>query len=194
MKERITVVCGFGRCGSTLAMTMLWAGGMPVYADTACGFESEVVDLLPLKTTWMQNAVGRAVKVLNPHINVLPQTYGYNFIWMDRNERDMALSMAKFSRTLIGVNMSHTDQIRLERNLKQDRATVLPLLRRYEESRLLMLNFADIVTRPEEAAETLANFCDCDLNPEKMASVVVRRSPKCYPGMMETRFLDRVLA
>ena len=65
--KAIVVVTGFGRCGSSLAMRMLCAGGMPVTTDNRDSFEDERVMRLPGDTRWLRECEGRALKVLDPY-------------------------------------------------------------------------------------------------------------------------------
>lgn len=71
---RITIVCGFGRCGMSLVMQTLDAGGMPVhdswpaYEDaTAHGGNRALMDTLPAK----------AVKRLDRQLPSLPSFKGF---------------------------------------------------------------------------------------------------------------------
>jgi hypothetical protein len=59
----ITIVAGAGRCGTSLLMQMLHAGGMPVIADNKESFESERTepDIYRENTAWLQ--AGHALKI-----------------------------------------------------------------------------------------------------------------------------------
>ncbi len=45
--QTITYVCGFGRCGSSLVMAMLFRGGMDVYCDADTMGTSFETDKMP---------------------------------------------------------------------------------------------------------------------------------------------------
>ena len=74
-----TIVTGFGRCGSTMLMRMLDAGGMPVVADSRASFESELFRV-PKPTDWQQYR-GRAIKVLDPHRWCFPSAQDVRFLF-----------------------------------------------------------------------------------------------------------------
>lgn len=84
-------VCGFGRCGSTMLMAMLNAGGIPPVA----GADERSYEA-PLERLTASDVDGRAVKVLDFH-DRMPAGVDWRIIWCDRRPADRAASAAKLA-------------------------------------------------------------------------------------------------
>ncbi len=89
----ITVVSGLPRSGTSLMMQMLAAGGMPLLtdwerkpdADNPRGYcEWEPVKLLPKQPERIDEAEGKAVKVITQLLMSLPEGRDYRVIFMER--------------------------------------------------------------------------------------------------------------
>lgn len=184
--EPIIVVVGFARCGSSLLMSMLDAGGQPVVADSSVSYESELVRGLPEKHRWLASCGGKAVKILEPQYLKPPQGYPYHFIWMNRDLQEQAKSQYAFVSAL-GIKPNKTPRV-LAKSLQRDRPKVIQMLKSYPNSNLLILSFDRLVTQPASSIQKLIKFCP-GLDAEKMNSVIIRRSPKCqYLRIEEAKF------
>ena len=62
------IVTGFGRCGTTMVMTMLDAGGFPVAGHRPAYEVAAAMGPGRLDHDWMDRQAGRAVKVIDPTI------------------------------------------------------------------------------------------------------------------------------
>lgn len=194
----ITIVAGFGRCGSSLVMQMLAAGGMPTpYAE----FPSYEVDFA--KTPVMMSALqGGAIKVLAPHIHRPPVGPVYRWIWLDRDPVEQAKSMAKFWRaafveapaSLPPMLEFGPDQIaELAESFKRDRPRANGLMLKYTQcTGILKLRFEAILLDPPWAAYSLSKFCGGRLDEAKMVAAVRPRGPECLPYMLELEQLAEV--
>lgn len=118
----IVVVGGFARCGSSMLMRMLRAGGIPALADDQeGGLEYHEAVELPDNHAWLAKADGMAVKVLDPHRCVVPRQYDARFILMRRNVHEQALSQEKFLRTVLpGLPVERGYAARLAKSLASD--------------------------------------------------------------------------
>jgi hypothetical protein len=92
----IVVVSGLPRSGTSMAMKMLEAGGLPVLTDgvrAADGsnpngyYEFERVKTLdkPGSHDWLADARGKAVKIISLLLTHLPESYDYRVIFMRRD-------------------------------------------------------------------------------------------------------------
>ncbi len=97
----ITVVSGLPRSGTSLMMQMLHAGGMEVLSDGARGaddnnpkgyLELEAVKHTSTDSTWVDDAAGRAVKVIHALLRSLPEGYRYRVIFMKRRLDEVVAS------------------------------------------------------------------------------------------------------
>jgi hypothetical protein len=101
----ITVVSGLPRSGTSLMMQMLVAGGMPVLSDhirTADAdnpegyFEFEAVKDLPKGDfEWLDDAQGKAVKIISALLEHLPDSRQYRVVFMRRRMGEILASQRK---------------------------------------------------------------------------------------------------
>jgi hypothetical protein len=102
----IVVVSGLPRSGTSMAMKMLEAGGVPILTDgkrTADEsnpkgyYEFEPVMRLHEDSDkrWLADAQGKAVKIISFLLASLPETHNYKVILMHRNLREVMASQSK---------------------------------------------------------------------------------------------------
>jgi hypothetical protein len=89
----ITVVTGIPRSGTSLMMQMLQAGGMQLLIDEHRRadasnpkgyFEFELVKHISKNSFWINNAEGKAVKIIIPHLFHVPLMHDYKILFMER--------------------------------------------------------------------------------------------------------------
>lgn len=95
----ILFVAGFGRCGTTMMMTMLDRGGFPVVGPRPAYEVGEMSPMAKPDPQWLRACAGKAVKWIDPikariSRNDLPTAPV--IIHMDRDKRNMAASQVKF--------------------------------------------------------------------------------------------------
>lgn len=191
----ITIVSGFGRCGSSMIMQMLEAGGMPTSGEFPA-FENEYGAGLfsgALTADMMWKIDGCAVKLLDPHRGIIPKGPQYRTIWCVRDPGEQAKSQAKFLRLLTGIQMSRAEVRGFVRSYEKDKAPALQALYRagVPPDGIMALRFQFVLARPWEAAEKINAHCGGGLNTEKMAAAVIQRSPACAPGLdLEMRLIE----
>ena len=90
----ITVVSGLPRTGTSMMMQMLEAGGLPVLTDTIRAadednlrgyYELQAVMRTRRDPSWVNDALGKAVKVIYLLLMDLPTDYTYRVVFMRRN-------------------------------------------------------------------------------------------------------------
>lgn len=100
-RDFITVVSGLPRSGTSLAMQMLAAGGIPPMTDHERSpnpdnprgyFEDERVKHLRTDTAWLEDAIGRAVKVIHMLLTALPDDRKYRVVFMRRDVAEVVRS------------------------------------------------------------------------------------------------------
>jgi hypothetical protein len=101
----VVIVSGLPRSGTSMMMKMLEAGGMPVLidhirepnTDNPKGYyEFERVKKLPQgDTAWLDDASGKAVKVISQLVMHLPDTYAFRVIMMRRDINEILASQTK---------------------------------------------------------------------------------------------------
>ena len=177
--QNIIIVAGFGRCGSSLVMQMLNAGGVPCigthpdYEDMRAASSSTILQVL---------TPGMAVKVLDPqhHLQHLDLTHA-RAIWLDRDTTEQAKSALKLLG-LHGVNttrsMRHSVRT-LARSYASDRARALKTL---GHASTLAMRFEDLLNEPKRAAEQIAQHIARPFDTLAAARQVIPRAPACSPG------------
>jgi hypothetical protein len=98
----VTVVSGLPRSGTSMMMKMLEAGGIPPLTDEIREADTDnpkgyyeferVKKLDEGDTAWLEEAQGKAVKVISALLKYLPQGYTYKMIFMRRNMEEILAS------------------------------------------------------------------------------------------------------
>ena len=99
----IIVVSGLPRSGTSMAMRMLDAGGLPIVADGLRRadvanpkgyYEFEPVKGLDQQgdTAWLADARGKALKIISFLLTYLPESYDYRVVFMRRDLGEVVAS------------------------------------------------------------------------------------------------------
>lgn len=193
MKE-IIIVAGLGRCGSTMIMQMLRAGGMPVVADNLVSCEDSRSNSITKKSSWLEEAQGKAIKVLLPDVINLPNEFSYRIIWIKRDYNEQAKSQVKFLRLLQAIHISSSAWKKMARELpKQEMIGMIKFKRR--SLPIAIFTFEDILIDPLREAIRICEYLKQDhgyLLPTVMANVVKKRSSKCAEGLdIEIEYMNK---
>lgn len=158
------IVTGLPRSGTSLAMQMLAAGGVPPMtdherqadADNPRGyFEFERVKQLKTDKSWLDDAQGRAVKVIHMLLTELPDDRDYRVVFMRRDigevVRSQSTMLARSGR--IGANLAPD---RLAEIFRQQLAVVERWLSTRPRFSVLDVGYAELVADPLSWAERIA--------------------------------------
>jgi hypothetical protein len=162
MNAPITIVCGFGRCGTSLVMQMLAAAEIPTTGRYPA-FEAEQTNPIGFDGEWLAQQAGKAVKVLDPHRPEIKFVRGpaYRVILLERNRRQQALSQLKLMRVMFGALPNVPMECAItatERSYKRDRPRVINKLGTLTQE-VLRLDFEDLIKHPLFSAAVIAAFC-----------------------------------
>ena len=178
----IVVVSGLPRSGTSMAMKMLQAGGLPLLTDAARPadhsnpdgyFEFELVKQLDKSgdLAWLGHARGKGVKVISWLVTWLPEHYDYRVIFM---QRDLDEVMA--SQNAMLLQRGEPRGIDDPDSMRQIYGRHLDQVRRFLEDRscfsTLTVNYAEVVERPAVEAKRLAEFLHRRLDVGRMAAAV----------------------
>jgi hypothetical protein len=175
----ITVVSGLPRSGTSLMMQMLAAGGMPLLTDSERkpdahnprGYcEWEPVKLLPKQPERIDEAEGKAVKVITQLLMSLPEGRDYRVIFMERPLPEVLASQDEMLRRRGKSDLlSHDEMTKaFQAHLKEvvtwftDRPNI-PILR---------MGYRRVLQSPQNSAQAIAEFLAVDLDVEAMAREV----------------------
>jgi len=192
--QPIVVVSGLPRSGTSMAMKMLEAGGVPVLIDgirTADHsnpkgyYEFEPVKELDKggRLAWLPEARGKAVKIISFLLTYLPETYDYRVVFMERDLDEVIASQDKML-----ISRGEERHANGADGMKQAYATHLKKVDRFLASRrcfaTLRLQYRAVVDHPSEEARRLNQFLGGRLDIPRMAQVADRelyRNRKAAP-------------
>lgn len=176
----ITIIAGFGRCGSSLVMQMLHAAGYETTGEYPA-FEDIRATALPYENRWLEEVEGKALKVIDPHRCQLPIDHDYKIIWLDRKPIEQAKSQMKLFSTLTSIKTTRKDIIAIAKSYKRDKPICLKLLKKLGP--VLSMSFENLILSPIISAEKINSFLGDELDYLEMAKVVIGRPVFCMPGM-----------
>jgi hypothetical protein len=173
-------VCGFGRCGSTMVMAMLDAGGCPPVIGSKSG-SYEVSDVSVAMQWPAHRYSGRAIKLLDG-IKHYPLTTkpNWRFVWIDRDIHQQARSTAKFFGAIAGLSFDDDGLRRLADSYVADRPSVRASYQ--SMGSVLTLSYEAVLANPLQAADDLAQLIP-GLDAKAAASVVHPRASECRPDL-----------
>jgi hypothetical protein len=176
----ITIVSGLPRSGTSLAMQMLSAGGIPALtdarrtpdADNPRGyFEFERVKQIKSDQLWLNDAVGKAVKVIHMLITALPTDREYRVLMMRRdvNEvvRSQAAMLARSGKPGGGLSPEKLAQV-----YEGQMSAVGRWLAACPSFRVLDVHYAELIKDPRAMSEHVSEFLGGGLSIDAMARAV----------------------
>jgi len=181
-KDNITIVSGLPRSGTSMMMSALKAGGMPLLTDEIRGadpnnpkgyYEFERVKKLPKgDVAWLNSARGKAVKVISALLEYLPPDYHYHVIFMERNLEEI---LASQHRMLVRTGKEQHHPV-ADETIRQSYQNHLSEVKFYLEDKdwieTLYVSYNQILQQPLEGFKGVAVFLDGRVDPAAMAKVV----------------------
>jgi len=191
--EPIVVVSGLPRSGTSMAMRMLAAGGMPLEMDGVRAadednpvgyFEVERVKDLAREQdkSWIRGARGKAIKVVSSLLEYLPQTSSYDVLFMHRDLHEVLASQAKMLARR--GEAAETDDARLLELFQQHLLRVRVMLRMRPCFRFQEIEYRGVLEDPRLYAERICAFLRRPLDVDAMVGAV---EPSLYRNRNEER-------
>lgn len=187
MGEKTVLVCGLGRCGSSLMMQMLSAAGLQC-AGTGPDFEPESMQehyfegAPQIGDGWF--ASYDAVKIINPHQLNWFRGFPAVVVWLDRDVTEQAKSGLKILEAMVaGVRRQPGAVEKMAALLESQREQCIADLAGWPR---IEVRFEDLVGAPAETASSIAAFLadfGIVVDVEAMVSVVIPRGPECQPDI-----------
>jgi hypothetical protein len=176
----IVVVSGLPRSGTSMAMKMLEAGGLPVMTDglrTADEdnpkgyYEDERVKDLHLATDkgWLRAARGRAIKVISFLLKSLPPDNNYKVLFVHRDLREIVASQNKMLARRGEANDTPDEKAL---GLLEEQVRDARFFWRRPQFEVLELHYKDTLSSPRPQAQKIAEFLGMPMDVDKMAAVV----------------------
>ncbi|MBL8815661.1 MAG: thioredoxin fold domain-containing protein [Planctomyces sp.] len=177
--EKITIVSGLPRSGTSMMMRMLEAGGIPALtdqqrtpdADNPNGYyEFEDVKSLANDTGWLANASGKAVKMVYSLLKHLPNDREYQVIFMRRNVDEILQSQKKMlERNGIPTEIPDaTMKMLFDRELRQ----FYSWLPEQTHLKLINVSYNDLLSSPASTVHQINRHLGDCLNTDIMIQMV----------------------
>jgi len=179
----IGFVTGLGRCGTTMVMQMLDAGGVPV-AGPPPSYEDRHLRPAYTDVQWLYRREGHVLKWTDPTATFVPAVHHGPIVWMDRDPEQQARSQLKLlSLGGHGPGFSRRERRAWVASVRADRTRGLAMARRRGDVKIL--RFEDVLRDPAGAADALARAFDAfgHLDVHRAAAMVESRTPDCAPDL-----------
>jgi hypothetical protein len=175
----ITIVSGLPRSGTSLMMQMLAAGGMTLLTDferkpdddNPRGYcEWEPAKLIPKQPGLIDQAEGKAVKVISQLLLSLPQERSYKVIFMERPLPEVLASQDEMLR-----RRGKTDSIShdfMAAGFTKHLREVQNWLNSRTDISVCPVGYRKLLADPQGTAQAVKDFLELDLNLEAMAQQV----------------------
>lgn len=187
----VVVVSGLPRSGTSMAMKMLEAGGLPLVLDGVRTADEDnpkgyyeferVKDLAKEHDwSWLTDSRGKGVKIISYLLKELPSNLNYKVLFMRRDLQEVLASQAKMLQRR--GEESHSGDERMKEVFTNDLWKADYLMRRSPQFETLLLHYTEVLEQPLETAERIKQFLETDLDVERMAGVV---DPELYRNRAE---------
>jgi len=183
--QTITVVTGLPRSGTSLMMKMLAAAGVPIVTDGVRAadednpdgyFEFEPVKKMGGDVAWLDEAQGKAVKIIHLLVPRLPRQRLYRVIVMHRQPDEVVASQRKMlaRKQRAGGKLSDDE---LKRVLQRQMAALNGLLTHHPSFDKIDVNYNRLVSDPRPEVERLVAWLGGAMSVDDMVAAV---NPSLY--------------
>lgn len=183
LNNEIIVVSGLPRSGTSMMMQILKAGGLELLVDNIREadddnqkgyFEFELVKKLPEQNAFLQNAAGKAVKVISELLETLPSRWRYKVIFMQRNMAEILASQKKMLKRR-GKSTNAISDEELSSLYKLSLQHTQGWLAHQDNMEVLYIDYNQLMTNPGESLKKLNHFLNSALDLEEMLLVPDQR-------------------
>jgi hypothetical protein len=177
--EKIIIVSGLPRSGTSMMMKMLTEGGLPAVTDSLRQadednpngyFEIEQVKALKDgEKKWLYDARGKVVKVISYLLEFLPDDISYDIIFMEREISEILSSQRKMLQRR--NETSTLSDAEMEAQFREHLRAVKYWATRKSNMRILFVKYNEMVNAPEKLCGAVADFLEFPLDLKAMQSV-----------------------
>ena len=179
----ITIVSGLPRSGTSLMMRMLEAGGMEVMVDhlrqpdedNPYGYyELEQAKKIKADASFLDNAHGKAFKMVSMLLSDLPNDKQYKIVFMKRHLGEV-LASQRIMLQRSGKSVQEDDDIEMRRIFQKHLHEIASWLAEQQNMAVIYVNYNDLMQHPLASAKAVNRFLGNRLDVRKMAAVVDQR-------------------
>lgn len=173
MNNEIIVVSGLPRSGTSLMMQILSAGEIPILTDFERNpddnnpkgyYEFKKVKNIAVDSSWIKNAIGKAVKIVSPFLRYLPKDYKYKIIFMERDLVEVIASQEKMTGEKSGKDLIEA--------FKNHLLDIKMWLKRQKNIEVIFINYRQLVNNPLLELEKIGLFLNFSFPFEKLSKVI----------------------
>ena len=186
----ITVVSGLPRSGTSMMMSALKNGGMPLLVDNLRRadvnnpkgyFEFERVKKLPTQDdSWLDSAQGKAVKIISALLAFLPDRFQYKVVFLERDMDEILASQRRMLERIDKANQDVQSEDDLRESYIKHLRDVSAWLGNQNWIQTMYVSYNDILRQPKNEFRRVAAFLENRVEPQLMAQVV---DPDLYREM-----------
>jgi len=176
----IILVSGLPRSGTSMMMQMLEAGGIELIVDHIRKadednpkgyYELERIKRLDKDSSCLDNAYGKAVKVISMLLYQLPVNKKYKIIFMTRKMDEVLASQNKMLKRRGQPQGSVDDHVMAEK-FNEHLRKISKWLNKQKNMETFFINYNDVITSPLEQSKNINRFLGNMLKINKMVNVV----------------------
>jgi len=180
--REVVVVSGLPRSGTSMAMAMLAAGGLPCVSDAARAadednprgyFEDVRVKRLDGDSDWLLAATGQAVKIVSPLLARVPTGVAYAVVFMRRHLDEVLASQTKMIKRRDERQALADDQ--MKRHFERHLRNIEKMIENRSDMRVTYIDHREVLRDPRGQARSIAEFLGIPLDVERMAAAVDER-------------------
>jgi hypothetical protein len=180
MDDIVTIVSGLPRSGTSMMMRMLQAGGMEILTDDIRKadednprgyFEFEKVKKIKEDDSWIDDAKGKAVKMISRLLYDLPTGMDYKIIFLERSMPEVLISQRIMLKRLEQKDGGVDDE-KMGKLFEKHLAEVTKWLKDQQNMDLIYISYNDVLANPRRNAARINRFLDNQLNVENMVTAV----------------------
>ncbi len=178
-KGFVTIVSGLPRSGTSMMMRMIEAGGMPLLTDDVRKadednphgyYEYEPVKKIREDPSWLEEADGKAVKMVFQLLYDLPRERQYRVVFMRRNV-DEILASQKAMLGRLGREGGKASDEDLAKIFARKLQAFEAWIKQWPCFRMIHVDYQEAVRDPQTQAERVSEFLG-GLRIERMAAAV----------------------
>jgi hypothetical protein len=178
----IAIVSGLPRSGTSMMMSALRAGGLPLVVDEIREadannprgyYEFERVKKMPNgDTVWLKDARGKGLKVISALLEYLPDDYFYRVIFMQRDLDEVLASQERMLERSGKDKQEQPDNDQIRESYRTHLQDIKAWIGDQDWIQTLYVSYNDILSTPEQTMEEVAHFLEDRVDPIAMAGVV----------------------
>lgn len=180
-QDYVIVVTGLPRSGTSMIMQMLSAGRIPILSDRLRQpdednprgyFEFEPAKRLAEDSSWLEEARGKAVKIVVPLLSALPASLACRVIFCERDLEEILNSQDTMLRRRGRTAISAARRETLRQEYRRALAHAKTLLQQRPSTEILGVDHREVLADPLLAAEKISLFLGAGTEARRMASIV----------------------